>query len=647
MKTTGDTALQAAVSSKPHNLTPESDLPQRVKTQKPPRRRTTDRGYSSAGERLHKEGNRAPAGKRSRPGTPGLRWKFGGGEKCEEISLSEGRQLPAKFAGKSSRKVREAVVSSRKLAAVLWRVQLPGMTVDAGRGSERSTLSEHGRLGFKFEPVVQFSIFAMEGATKWNPACLKASDEVGWIYCHSSKHQRQLSADPTISALEVELARTQACIHKLETEREASKKKLEHFLKNLSEEKATWQSREREKICAVFNDMNADLSQERKTLKRLEIVNSKLVSELADSKLLMKRYMKDYEREWKARELIEEVCYELAEEVREDKAEVEALKRECMKLCEEVEEERKMLQIAEVWREERVHMKFVDAKIALDEKYSQMNKLVADLETFLSSKGAIPDAEEMRKAEFLSRTAISVNIKGCKEFLNELEDFNFDDGRERDIGPCVELSPGILASEVHAMSSKVNMFNKDGKQTHSSAHLDQNGEEEEEDGSGWETVSQPEDQGSSYSLEGSDNPSVIEIHHGGNASGSRAEWEENACNKTPITETREVGRVPKTYLKKALSMPWFSGSGSGPNDGENYRIMSAEGINGGRLSSCSSSISPDGGSSKSRLSSSSDWCSVESGGVKGGTTHERSSKTKLLEGRTKPKNRIEASKHLT
>ena len=46
--------------------------------------------------------------------------------------------------------------------------------------------------------------------------------------------------------------------------------------------------------------------------------------------------MQDYDKERKARELIEEVCDELAKEIGEDKAEVEALKRESMKLWEEL-----------------------------------------------------------------------------------------------------------------------------------------------------------------------------------------------------------------------------------------------------------------------------------------------------------------------
>ncbi|TKY57282.1 hypothetical protein E2542_SST21728 [Spatholobus suberectus] len=126
--------------------------------------------------------------------------------------------------------------------------------------------------------------------------------------------------------------------------------------------------------------------------------------------------MQDYEKERKGRELIEEVCDELAKEIGEDKAEVEALKRESMKLREEVEEERKMLQMAEVWREERVQMKLIDAKVALEEKYSQMNKLVADLETFIKSKSADPNSKEMREAESLQQAAAAMNIQDIKGF---------------------------------------------------------------------------------------------------------------------------------------------------------------------------------------------------------------------------------------
>ncbi|KAL7000821.1 hypothetical protein U1Q18_001971 [Sarracenia purpurea var. burkii] len=83
--------------------------------------------------------------------------------------------------------------------------------------------------------------------------------------------------------MEVEFKQAQARIHELDKEA-VFKKKLKHFLRKLGEEKAPWQSREHEKIREIIDDAKAELNRERKTRQRLEVVNSKLVNELADSK---------------------------------------------------------------------------------------------------------------------------------------------------------------------------------------------------------------------------------------------------------------------------------------------------------------------------------------------------------------------------
>ncbi|PSR96281.1 Protein BRANCHLESS TRICHOME like [Actinidia chinensis var. chinensis] len=269
-----------------------------------------------------------------------------------------------------------------------------------------------------------------------------------------------------------------------------------------------------------------------------------------------------------------------------------------MKLCEEVEEERKMFQMAEVWREERVQMKLVDAKVTLEEKYSQMNKIVEDLDTFLSSRSAMPDAGEMRIAEFLRKTAASVNIQEIKEFayvppkpndiFSVFEGVNFGEANEREIEQSVGFSPTSHASNVHSVSPEYYVYNKDRLQRHSNAYLDQNGDIED-DGSGWEMVSLSEDQGSSYSPNGSD-PSVNKIRRDSNVSGSGTEWEENACEKTPITEISEVSAVPKTRVKKVspVSRLWRSSQ----KNGENGKIIPVKRLSNGRVSN-GATVSPD------------------------------------------------------
>ncbi|KDP39127.1 hypothetical protein JCGZ_00884 [Jatropha curcas] len=628
-----------SITSKAQNPQPHPDLKHRRRQTRNPTLTKSKRAGTPVGKRS-----------RSRPETPLLKWKIEDRERNVRVQEDEDEdehQQEEKIengARKGRRKVSRAV-SARKLAAGLWRLQLPE-TVAAGASERR----RKGQLGFqpaaghagisfmphhsgkakgfevhdplqspssvsgvknklfsKLEPSFQFSNSAMEGATKWDPVCLETLDEVRQIYSHMKRLDQQVSAVSMVSALETELEQAQACIQELEDERRSSKKKLEHFLKKVSEERAAWRSREHEKIRAFIDDIKADLNRERKNRQRLEIVNSKLVNELADAKVSAKRYMLDYEKERKTRELVEEVCDELAKEIGEDKAEVEALKRESMKLREEVDEERKMLQMAEVWREERVQMKLVDAKVALEQKYSEMNKLVADLETFLRSRSATPDLKEMQEAELLLHAAASVNIREMKEFTYEpanpddifsvFEEVNAGEPNEREIEPCIAYSPASHASKIHTVSPEVDVITKDSNHRHSDAFFDHNGDIEEDE-SGWETVSHLEDQGSSYSPEGSI-PSVNNNHRDSNVSGSGTEWEENACGETPITEITELCSVPTRQLKKVSSIAklWRSG----PNNGDNYKIISVDGIN-GRLSNGRKSsggiLSPDRGSGK-------------------------------------------------
>ncbi|KAG5053367.1 hypothetical protein JHK87_005565 [Glycine soja] len=633
MKYSGKGSLPAGIASRSvnNNPSPDSDLEpakpfQRWKPRTP-------------GTRLRRHG-----GKRSRPETPLLKWKIHDDalEDDRKSSVAGSRRRTCR----SAKKQAEVAVSARRLAAGLWRLHLPETAAnDDRKGLEHKHGIGHAGLQFLGHPngrthgsdlkknpsqsprsifgtknghfcepeCFQFSNNEMEGATKWDPLCSKTADEAQHIYSHMKHVDQKASAVSVISALRAELEQARTRIQELETEHHSSKKKLEHFLKKVSEERAQWKSKEHEKIRAYIDDIKAELNQERKNRQRIEIVNSRLVNELADVKLSAKRYMLDYEKERKARELIEEVCDELAKEIGEDKAEVEALKRESMKFREEVEEERKMLQMAEVWREERVQMKLIDAKVALEEKYSQMNKLVAELESFIRSKSAEPNTMEMKEAQSLQQAAAAMNIQDIKGFSYEppnsddifaiFEDANFGEANEREIEPCVSHSPASLASNIHMVSPEANAISKGGIQRHSDVFLDDNGDIEGDE-SGWETVSHVEDQGSSYSPEGSTR-SLNRNHRESNVSGrSVLEWEETAGEETPITEISEVCSIPTKQAKKVSSITrlWRS---TYPNNGDNYKIISVEGMN-GRLSNGMLSnggiMSPDHGSGKGGLS---------------------------------------------
>jgi hypothetical protein len=460
----------------------------------------------------------------------------------------------------------------------------------------------------------------MEGATKWDPDSWKALEEVKQIYSQS-KH---LVNKTGVSELEYELKQAQNRIIELEAEQQSSKKKLEHFLKKLSDERAMWRGREHEKIRAIIDDMKDELHREKKNRQRAELVNSKLVNELADFKLSAKRFMQDYEKERKARELIEEVCDELAKEIGEDKAEAEALKRESLKLREEVDDERKMLQMAEVWREERVQMKLVDVKVMLEVKYSQMNMLVADIENFLSSKGdSNVNVEDVKKAEVLLQAAASMNIQDVRDFTYE------PPGETDDFFAVFEdVNFGQNRAEVGAVYSPDSGDSKPSRRSNGKYNRQNEDSEDDDDESGWETVSNQEDQGSSFSPDGS-NPSLNEIRRVSNVS----EWDENG-------EMRQVYVVPNEEFNKSSSI-WRSC----PRNSERYKIISVDGANrvisNGRLSTGGIISSPDRGSGKDLGGQ---WSSPEPGnphitrGMKGCIewprgVHKNTLKSKLLEAR--------------
>lgn len=646
MKVTVEKAVDREIRPRP-NPPPPSDLHDKPSfPRKPPRRKTRSFG---GGVRLKREAV-TPNGKRnSRPETPLLRWKFDEGNE-KNVAVEE--EKSSGEVGRTTRRRNRAAVSSRRLAAGLWRLRLTELQADVGQrvglqsggghfgasmhchhvdrvhhapakdpDSPHSVSGPKHGLLYKFEPSFRIPNYAMEGATKWDPDGWKSSDEVKQIFGQPKPSDNRASAAKVISALEAELEQARSRINDLETDRRSSKKKLEHFLRKLSEERAAWRSREHEKVRAIIDDMKADLSREKKNRQRLEIVNSKLVNELADAKLSAKRYMQEYEKERKGRELIEEVCDELAKEIGEDKAEVEALKRESMKLREEVDEERKMLQMAEVWREERVQMKLVDAKVMLEEKYSQMNRLIADLEPYLNPRSASSDSQEIKKADFLRQAAASVNIQDVRELTYEppnsddifsvFEDVNFGESNEREAE--VGYSPASHSSKIHTVSPEIKMLNKDGAHRKSNVYMNRSGELEE-DASEWETVSHPEDQGSSYSPDGSD-PSVSNNNYRVSMNG--AEWEKDEGQETPIMEISEVDSARLRQLKKvsSISKLWRSC----PSNGDNYKIISIDGKNGrlsnGRLSN-GGIMSPDHGSAKGCLSPqdlSGQWSSPDSG----------------------------------
>ncbi|KAG6551430.1 hypothetical protein Mapa_007076 [Marchantia paleacea] len=234
------------------------------------------------------------------------------------------------------------------------------------------------------------------------------------------QQQQQVNSTPSsvVAALRMEVERARSKVHELEVAQKSARREIDALLKKMSEEKAVWRNKEQEKIRQAVQTVKLEMEEEKKVRRRVESVNRKMSRELVEANLAVAKAVNELERERKARELMEDVCDELAREIGEDKAEVEVLKRESAKVREEVEEERKMLQMAEVWREERVQMKLAEARLEIEEKSAALDHLKVDLEAFLhkarkSFHRDSPEEEEasFKEAEELKMQVDSLNLK--------------------------------------------------------------------------------------------------------------------------------------------------------------------------------------------------------------------------------------------
>ncbi|XP_016476188.2 uncharacterized protein LOC107797784 [Nicotiana tabacum] len=188
------------------------------------------------------------------------------------------------------------------------------------------------------------------------------------------------------SAIKAELDRACIQVTKLIHEQRYNNGEVDVLLKQFEEEKAAWKLKEQDKIHTAITSIAKELKIEKKLRKQTERINKKLGKELADTKICLSKAVKELEGEKRAREILEQVCDELARGIGEDRAEVEELKRQSAKVCEEVEKEREMLQLADVLREERVQMKLSEAKYQFEEKNAVVDKLRNELEAYLRSK---------------------------------------------------------------------------------------------------------------------------------------------------------------------------------------------------------------------------------------------------------------------
>lgn len=193
-----------------------------------------------------------------------------------------------------------------------------------------------------------------------------------------------------ISALRSELDVARSHVRMLIKEQKSDAYEIENLekqlTKELTEEMELWKIKQKEKVGNTLQFIASELDTEKKSRKRAEKTNKKLSNALANAEASLQAVTKELERERKSKGRVEKICSELIRGIDEDKAEVQALKRETEKAQEELHKEREMLQLADEWREQRVQMKLLEARLQFEEKNAAVNQLRDELQAYLNTK---------------------------------------------------------------------------------------------------------------------------------------------------------------------------------------------------------------------------------------------------------------------
>ncbi|KAI4300526.1 hypothetical protein L6164_033895 [Bauhinia variegata] len=273
---------------------------------------------------------------------------------------------------------------------------------------------------------------------------------------------RPSSSMSLISALHTELERARLQVNQFIQEQRSDQNEINYLMKCFAEEKAAWKNKEQQIVEAAIESFARELDVERKLRRRLESLNKKLGRELAETKASLLKVVKELESEKRAREIIEQVCDELARDVGEDKAELEKLTRESAKVCEEVEKEKEIMQLADMLREERAHTKLSEAKYQLEEKNAAVDKLRNQLEAFLGNKQV---REKGRSSTHLNDEEIAAYQGGTRFGSHYIEDEEDDEG---EIENGVECEEDSAESDLHSIELNMDNNNKIYKWTYPS-----------------------------------------------------------------------------------------------------------------------------------------------------------------------------------
>eukprot|EP00250_Pteridium_aquilinum_P021660 c25192_g1_i4 orf=546-1889(+) len=217
--------------------------------------------------------------------------------------------------------------------------------------------------------------------------------------------ESQSRSTAMLNKLRLEMEDVASRLHKLDFSHKSAFREINSLLERFGEQMAVSREKEQEKARVAFLHLRGEMEEERNACSVLKMRNKKLTKDLTHANVAAADTCKELGRERKARELLEEVCNELAREIGEDKAEVEQLKQEQEESRKRLEKELKMMRMAALWREEGARSKLFELELDDGKRGMPLQELEACANTVADAcEGSQEEIEKQAKeAECLTQ----------------------------------------------------------------------------------------------------------------------------------------------------------------------------------------------------------------------------------------------------
>ncbi|PIN26549.1 hypothetical protein CDL12_00685 [Handroanthus impetiginosus] len=202
------------------------------------------------------------------------------------------------------------------------------------------------------------------------------------IWSLEEKHALDMSL---VKTLRRELDQSEARIQELLQEKKRDQKEIDNLTKQMMEYKVT-RRKEQDRVKDSVKLVENKLEDELKLRRQSEKLHHKLAKELSETKSSFSNALRELEQERKARKLLEDLCDEFANGIRDYEREVRFLKQKSYK--DQIGREgndRLILHFSEAWLDERTQMKLADTNDVSDQE-SALDKLCLEIEAFLQAK---------------------------------------------------------------------------------------------------------------------------------------------------------------------------------------------------------------------------------------------------------------------